>query len=77
MAIFGLKPWVNPVEKNANIWTFGTSCFYSVERRFLALDYRKRLFPGLYRLKRKVGKMAIFRMVEILVFIAKKGLFWL
>ena len=36
------------------------SCFYSLERRFLVLEYRKRRFPGLYCLKKKVGKMAIF-----------------
>ena len=28
--------------------------------RFFVLEYRKRYFPGLYCLKKKVGKMAIF-----------------
>ena len=49
-----------PVWKNVNFSTFGTSCFYSLERRFFVLEYRKRHFPGLYCLKKKVGKMAIF-----------------
>ena len=85
MAILGPKPWLNPFGKNFNFSTFRTSCFYSVERRFLALEYRQRYFPGLYCLKKKVGKMAIFgpkpsvnpfgkmsifRLFELLVFIA-------
>ena len=51
--------------------------------RFFVLEYRKRHFPGLYCLKRKVGtmvifgpkasanplgKMAIFRLFDFLVF---------
>ena len=60
MAIFGPKPWVNPFWKIVNFWTFWTVCFYSLERRFFVLEYHKRHFPGLYCLKKKVGKMAIF-----------------
>ena len=59
MVIFGPKPLVNPLLKNINFLTFSTSCFYSLERRFFVLEYRKRYFPGLYCLKNKVGKMAI------------------
>ena len=85
MAIFGPKPW-----KNVNFWTFWTSCFYSLERRFFVLEYRKRHFAGLYCLKKKVGKMAmfgpkawvnpigkmsIFRVFELFFFIAMKGVF--
>ena len=55
------------------------------------LKYRKRHFPGLYLLKRKVGKMPIFGpkpwvnpfekvshfgLFEVLVFLALKGLFF-
>ena len=47
--------------KNVNFSTFLTSRFYSRERRFFALEYRKRYFAGLYFLKKKRGKMAIFR----------------
>ena len=39
---------------------FWTSCFYSLERLFFVQKYRKRHFLGLYCLKKKVGKMAIF-----------------
>ena len=56
--------------------------------RFFVLEYRKRHFLGLYCLKKKVGKMAIFgpkpwvnpfgkmsifRLFELLVFIVYKG----
>ena len=85
MVIFGPKPLVNPLLKNINFLTFSTSCFYSLERRFFVLEYRKRYFPGPYCLKNKVGKMAIFgpkpwvkpygkmsifRLFQLLVFIA-------
>ena len=53
MVIFGLKPWVNPFAK-ISIFDFNTSCFYTLERRFLFLEYRKRHFPGLYCLKKKM-----------------------
>ena len=49
MAIFGPKPWVN-------ISTFWTSYFYSLEKRFFALKYRKRHFPNLYCLKKNLEK---------------------
>ena len=76
--------------KNINFSTFWTSCFYRLQRRFFVLQYRKRHFPGLYCLKKKVGtramfgpkpwlnpfgKMTIFRVFELLVFIAWKGVF--
>ena len=85
MVIFGSKAWVNPFWKNGHFPTFWTSCFYSLGRRFLLLEYPKRHFPGLYCLKRNFGKMvifrpkpwvnpfekmAIFRLFELLVFIA-------
>ena len=85
MAIFGPKPW-----KNVNFWTFWTSCFYSLERRFSVLEYHKRYFPGLYCLNKKVGKLAIFgpkpwvnplgkmsifELFGLLVFIAQRGVF--
>ena len=90
MAIFLTKPWVNPFGRISIFLSFRTSCFYSPERRFFVLEYRKRNFPGLYCLRRKVGKMtifgpipsvnpfgktSIFRLIELLVFIAKKGVF--
>ena len=53
MAIFGPKPSVNAFGK--------MSIFYSLERFFFFLEYRKRHFPGLYCLKKNVGKKGIFR----------------
>ena len=85
MAIFGPK-----ARNNGNFFTFSTLCFYSLERCFLVLEYRKTHFPGLYCLKKKVEKMAIFgpkpwvnpfgkksifRVFELCVFIAQKGFF--
>ena len=60
MAIFGPKPWVNPFGKMAIFQLFESSCFYSLERRFIVLEYSKRHFSGLCWLKNKVRKMAIF-----------------
>ena len=51
----GLSPW-----EKCELCTFRTSCFYSLERHFFVLEYRKIHFPGLYYLKKKGGKMAIF-----------------
>ena len=60
MVIFGPKPWVNPFWKIVNFSTFSASCFYSLEWRFLALEYRQRLFPGLYWRKKKSWKNGHF-----------------
>ena len=80
MANFGPKPW-----KNINFSTFSTSTFYSLEKRFLVLEYRKTTFPGQDCLKKKhkkpgnfgpkpptnpFGKISIFRLCHLLVFIA-------
>ena len=71
--------------KNVNFSTFSTSCFHSLERRFFVLEYRQKHFPTLYCLKKIIakmasfgpkpwvnpfGKMSIFRLFEVLVFIA-------
>ena len=71
--------------KNGTFFTFWTSCLYSLKSRFFVLEYGKRHFPGLYCLKKKLGKMgifrpkpwvnpfgkmSIFRLFELLVFIA-------
>ena len=58
MAMFWTKPWVNPFKKNVNFFIFWTSSFYSLERRFLVLDHRKRHFPGLYCLKKNLKNWA-------------------
>ena len=48
-----------PLEQS-QFFDFKSSCFYSLERCFFVLVYRKRHFPGLYCLKKKIGKMVIF-----------------
>ena len=60
MAIFGLKASVNPFGK-MSIFRLFELFFYSLERRFFVLEYRKRHVPGLHCKKIKVGKMTIFR----------------
>ena len=90
MAIFGPKPWGNPFGKMSIFQFFELLVFFSLERRFFVLEYRKRQFPFLYCLKKKVGKMAIFaskpwvnpfgkmsifRLFELLVFMAQKCVF--
>ena len=61
MAIFRLKPWVNSSGNISIFRLFERVVFFSLERRFLVLKYRKAHFSGLLCLKIKVGKMAIFR----------------
>ena len=59
MSIFGAKPWGIPLGKMSIFRLFEFLFFYSLERRFFILEYRKRDFPELFYLK-KIGKMAIF-----------------
>ena len=54
-----LKPGLTFL-KNVNFLTVLTFRFYSLERCFLVLEYRKTHFPGLQCLKKQLGKMAIF-----------------
>ena len=78
-------------QKNVNFLNFLTFRFYSLERCLLLLEYRKTHFFGLYCLKKKRWKMAIFgpkpwvkpfgimsifRLFELCVFIAQKGVLW-
>ena len=60
MAIFGPKPWVNPLERMLIFRLLELLVFLALKGVFFVLEYRKRYFPGLCCLKRKVGKMAIF-----------------
>ena len=91
MAIFKPKPWVNPFGKVSNFGLFEVLVLIAKKGLFIGLEYRRRHFPGLYCLKRKVGKMiilgpkpwvnsfekmAILQLFKILVFIAWKGVFW-
>ena len=71
--------------KNVNFSTFWTSCFYSLENRFFVLEIIKDIFLAYIALKKKFekrpffgpkqwvnpsGKMSIFRLFELLLFIA-------
>ena len=47
MAIFGRQPWVNRFGKMSIFRLFELVFFYSLERRFFVLEYRKRHFSGL------------------------------
>ena len=84
MPIFLPKLWVNPFGKMSIIGLFELLVFIAQKGVFFPLEYRKRPFPGLYCLKKKVGKMAIlgkkpwvnpfakmsiFLLFELLVFI--------
>ena len=90
MAIFRTKPWVNPFGKISIFRLFQSLVFIAQKGVFFVLEYRKGYFPGLYCLRKKVakmaifgpkpwvnpfGKMSIFRLLELLVFIGKKGVF--
>ena len=89
-AIFGPKPWVNPFRKMSNFRLFELLLFIPQKGIFFVLEYRKSHFPGLYCLKKKVEKIAIFgpkpwlnpftkmsnsRVFELLVFIAQESVF--
>ena len=57
---FWTKNMGYPLGKNVNLSSFWSSSFYGLERRYFVLEYRKRHFPGLYWLKKKLRKMGIF-----------------
>ena len=80
-----------PLRKNVNFSTFWTSRFYSLERRFFALEYHKRHFPIL-TIKKKHEKVVffyqmhglirwekcqLFLLFDLVVFKALKGVFFL
>ena len=90
MAIFGPKPFVNPFGKKLKFFDSLNFLFLQSIKVFFVLEYRKRHFPGLYCLKKKFlkmaifgpkgwvnsfGKMSVFRPFELLVFIPQKGVF--
>ena len=60
MAICLPKPWVNPFGKISIFGLFKLFFLYRLEKRFFVLEYCKTHFRGLYCLKRRHGKMAIF-----------------
>ena len=52
MAIFGPKPWFIAFGKMSIFRLFEHCYFYSLDRRFFLLEYRKRHFLGLYLQKK-------------------------
>ena len=86
MAMFGPKPWVNPFWKTVNFSTFWTFCFYSLERRFTFWNIINNIFWPILPKKKELekwpfldqnhgltnpfGKMTIFRLFGLHVFIA-------
>ena len=60
MAIFQSKTWVNLFRKISIFRLFELLGFFSLERRFLVVEYRKTHFPGIYQIKKKVEKREIF-----------------
>ena len=89
MAIFGQNHGLTTLEK-CQLFDFLNILFLYPRKAFFVLEYPKRHFPGLYSLKKKVGKMALFgqkpwvnhvrkmsivRLFELLIFKAYKGIF--
>ena len=56
MAVFGPKPWVNPFKKVSILPLFELLVFIVQKGIFFVLEYRKRHFPGLCCLKKKLEK---------------------
>ena len=54
------KHGLTPLEKSQFFPLFELAVFFSLERRFFVVQYRKTHFPGLYCLKKEVGELAIF-----------------
>ena len=88
---FGPKPWVNPFRKMSIFRLIKLLVFKAKKGFFIVVEYLQRYFPGLYCLKQKVAKIAIFgpkpwvnpfeklsffRFFDVLVFIILKGVFF-
>ena len=90
MAIFGPKPWVNPLRKMSIFRLFELLVFIAQKGSFSFQNIVKDIFLVYIDCKKKVAKMAIFgpkptvnpirkmsifRFFELLLFIAQKGIF--
>ena len=60
MAIIGPKPLVNPFGNMSIFRLFPFLVFIAQKGFFSVLEYRKGHFPGLYCLKKQVGKKEYF-----------------
>ena len=65
---------LTPLEKS-HFFDYSKLLFFGLERRFFVLEYRKRHFLGLYWIKKKVGKMAIFGPKQWVKRFRKKSIF--
>ena len=89
MVIFGPKPWVNPFRKMSIFRLFELVVFIAQKGIFSFQNIVKDIFLSILP-KKKLGKMAIFvpkqwvnpftkmsifRLLELLVFLAQKGIF--
>ena len=74
MAIFGLKPYVNPFRNMSIFSTFWTCCVFSLERPFLVLDYPKWHVPGL-TLTLTLKNANFFELFKLLFFAPWKAFF--
>ena len=87
MAIFGQKPWVNPFGKMSIFRLFQLLVFIA-QKGVFSFQHIVKDLPGLYCLKKQClkngnfwtkanvnpcGKMSIFRLSELFVFIAQKN----
>ena len=90
MVIFRPKPWVNPFVNLSNFRPFELLVFFAQTEVFSLANIVKDIFLAYIAYKKKVGKMAIFgrkpwvnlfgkmsifRLFELLVFIAQKVVF--
>ena len=74
MAIFGPKPW-KPLEK-CQFFDFLNFQFFQPTKAFFLSRISQNTFSwSILSKKAKVGKMSIFRLFELLVFLAQKGAF--
>ena len=67
MAIFGPKPWINPLWKMSTFRLFKVLVLFGLERRFFGPEYRKKHFTALYCIKKKFQKWPLLE---------KKAFFW-
>ena len=61
--------------KKGHFLDFFNVFFYSLERCFFVLEYRKRHFPGLYCLKKKLEKWPFLDQSFVLTLLEKKSIF--
>ena len=85
MASFGAKAWTNPFGKMSIVRRFQLVVFVALKGVFFVVEYHKTHFPGIYCLIQKdgkmtnfgpkpwtnpFGKMSIFGLFQLVVFIA-------